>query len=258
MATTFKDYFSEDASKYGRYRPDYPAALYSHLATLSGQKQKAWDCATGNGQAALQLAEYFAEVIATDASEAQIRNAVAKDNICYRIASAENSGIASDSVNLITVAQAFHWFNIPAFAIEADRVLKKNGILAIWTYNLLSISKGIDEIVNHLYHSTLGEFWPFERRMVEKGYRDTQLPFKELDAPALHMSSTWRLPQLIGYLSTWSAVKKYRHTTGTHPIESLYGDIRDAWGEPDKPLPVHWPLSVRLWRKQEGHSQSCD
>ncbi len=257
MTVTFKDYFSEDSSQYGRYRPDYPAALYAHLAALSGQKLKAWDCATGNGQAALQLAEYFAEVIATDASDAQIRNAVVTDNICYRVASAENSGIASDSINLIAVAQAFHWFNIEAFSIEADRVLKEGGILAIWTYNLLSISTGIDEIVNHLYHSTLGDFWPFERRMVESGYRDIQLPFQELDAPALHMSSEWCLPQLIGYLGTWSAVKKYRHKTGKHPIEPLYDDIRDAWGEPDKLLPVHWPLSVRIWRKQEGRRQ-CD
>lgn len=255
MTAMFKDYFSEDSSKYGRYRPDYPAALYSHLATLSSQQLKAWDCATGNGQAALQLSECFAEVIATDASDAQIRNAVAKDNICYRIASAENSGIASDSINLITVAQAFHWFNIEAFSIEADRVLREGGILAIWTYNLLSISKGIDEIVNHLYRSTLGDFWPFERRMVENGYRDIRLPFKELDAPAFHMSSEWGLPQLIGYLGTWSAMKKYQHKTGNNPIEPLYNDIRDAWGEPDKLLPVHWPLSIRIWQKQGGRHQ---
>ena len=157
--TLFKDYFSGHADDYSKYRPKYPAALFSYLASLTQTQQRAWDCATGNGQSAVALAEYFQEVIATDASEKQIENAVSKNGITYRVATAEDSGIDSSSVDLITVAQAFHWFNRQDFATEVDRVLKNDGILAIWTYNLLSINPSIDKILYHLYDGILGNYW---------------------------------------------------------------------------------------------------
>jgi len=249
MTAKFKDYFSDSSKEYSRYRPNYPVELFSYLAAISVHHQKAWDCATGSGQAALQLAEHFAEVIATDASESQIRNAAEKENIHYQVATAENSNITSNSIDLIAVAQAFHWFDIEAFSVEANRVLKEDGILAIWTYNLLSISDDIDEIVGHLYGSILEKYWAFERRMVENGYSSVQLPFKELDAPAFYMHSKWSLPKLLGYLSTWSAVKKYQQETGNDPVEELYEDILAAWGQPDQLLPVSWPLGIRVWKK---------
>lgn len=250
MNTAFKDYFSGNSEAYSQFRPKYPAELFSYLASISNHQQKAWDCATGNGQSAVALSDYFSEVIATDASKTQIENAVHKNGIRYRVATAENSHIESNSIDLIAVAQAFHWFDTNAFSKEAERVLKQGGIIAIWTYNLLSIQSNIDEIIYHFYQSTLGEFWAFERKMVEDGYRDVQLPFIEIDAPQFHMSAQWNLSQLIGYLCTWSAVKKFQQELGINPVEQIHSELHKAWGQPDQLLTIKWPLGIRVWQKK--------
>ncbi len=245
----FKDYFSNDSEGYLQFRPEYPPELFSFLAAISNHHEKAWDCATGTGQSAVGLADYFSEIIATDASQTQIKHARKKMGVTYQVASAENSGIESNSIDLITVAQAFHWFNIDAFSKEANRVLKADGIMAIWTYNLLSVQKEIDEIINDLYYSILGEFWPAERKMVENNYRNIRLPFAEIDAPEFSLTAEWNLAQLLGYLHTWSAVKSYQKEFGTNPVKNIQGEISGNWGQADKTYSVTWPLSIRLWHK---------
>lgn len=251
MNADFKDYFSENSADYGRFRPNYPSALFSYLASISNAHQKAWDCATGTGQAAVSLVEYFSAVIASDASSDQIENTAGRQGISYRIATAENSGIEAKSVDLITVAQAFHWFDIDGFSKEAGRVLKDKGILSIWTYNLLTVQPEIDEIINHLYFTILGKYWPEERRLVEEGYKNVELPFDEINAPAFTMTTEWTLPQLMGYLYTWSATKQYQEKTGIDPIETVQDEIASIWGEPGRVLAVSWPLSLRVWRKNK-------
>lgn len=258
METSFKDHFSENSQEYKQFRPKYPAELFSYLASISSSsnsslEKKAWDCATGTGQAACGLADYFSEVIATDASKDQIENAVKKKGVSYQVASAENNGIESNSIDLITVAQAFHWFDIDAFILEVNRVLKGRGILAVWTYNLLSVQgtkgKTIDDVINHFYGSVLEDFWPDERALVESGYKDIHLPFKELKTPVFHMSTEWSLPQITGYLNTWSAVKKFQNKMRVNPVERLYDEISGMWGEPEKTRLITWPLNIRVWQK---------
>lgn len=249
MNIQFKDHFSEDSAGYSRFRPTYPEKLFTYLASVSNKHQKAWDCATGTGQSAIALAEYFSTVIATDASKTQIEKAEKKRGVIYRVATAENSHIADYSVDLITVAQALHWFDIEAFAKETTRVLRNKGIISVWTYDLLSLQEDMDEEIFRLYHSILGEYWPKERKMVEDGYKNIQLPFRELEAPEFNMSANWNLSQLTGYLSTWSAAKKYYKKTGVNPVEKVYGRISHMWGKPDRVIPVRWPLSVRVWQK---------
>lgn len=249
MKIKFKDHFSENTKEYNRFRPKYPAELFSYLASVSKQHQKAWDCATGTGQSAIPLSEYFSTVIATDASETQIENAEKKQGVVYYVATAENSNIEDSSIDLITVAQAFHWFNIEEFSKEVNRVLKDKGILSVWTYNLLSVQEDIDKEISYLYDIILGEYWPEERKMVEGGYKDFQLPFKEIRNPAFNLSANWNLSQLIGYLCTWSATKKYQKEIGINPVENVYDKIADVWGEPEKILSVKWPLSIRSWKK---------
>ncbi len=249
MTVKFKDYFSEDSTEYSKFRPNYPPELFSYLASVSNQHQTAWDCATGTGQSAVALAEYFSNVIATDASKTQITNAERKRGITYYVATAGDSNIETNSIDLIAVAQAFHWFNSEEFSKEANRVLKDKGIISIWTYNLLSVQEDVDEVINYLYSTVLDEYWPKERKIVEDGYKRVQLPFKEMEAPAFTMTTEWNLFQLIGYLCTWSAVKKYQKVVGVNPVEELHNKIADIWGEPEKVLSVKWPLSVRLWIK---------
>ncbi len=154
---------------------------------------------------------------------------------------------------MITVAQAFHWFNVDAFFLEADRVLRKDGLIAIWTYNLLSIHPAIDDIIKHLYSVTLDKFWFKERTMVEEGYKAVVHPllstYREIVVPEFQMSTKWNLSQLMGYLSTWSAVKKYQKQTGINPLEQVHNQLLDLWRQPEKLKTVNWPLGIRLWRK---------
>lgn len=229
------------------YRPRYPEELFSYLSSIVQYHDRAWDCATGNGQSALYLSEYFSEVIGTDASKNQIDSAIEKEGITYRVEQAEKTKFDSDSVDLITVAQALHWFNIDAFAKEAERVLKPNGVLAVWTYNLLKIKPGINEIINHLYGDVLGSYWSPERKIVEQGYKDIQLPFQKIVSPSFAMKAEWILSQLIGYLCTWSAVRKYEENNGMNPVESLFEQLSGLWGDPERKLSVEWPLTVKVW-----------
>jgi hypothetical protein len=251
---TFKDHFSAGSQQYSEYRPCYPARLFSLLATLCPAHELAWDCATGSGQAAIGLADYFSRVIATDASAEQIANATQTKGVSYSVALAEKSGLATESVDLLTVAQALHWFDIDAFALEAHRVMKKNAVLAVWTYGVLSVNERLDDLLQYFYGDIVGKYWPFERQMVEGGYADIVLPFSDIPVPPLEMNEQWRFADLIGYLNTWSAVRAYEREQGSNPLELVYEDLLRQWGDPDDVHAITWPLTVRAWRKM--HNQS--
>ena len=245
----FKDHFSGHSQEYSEFRPTYPAQLFSYLASLCVEQNLAWDCATGSGQAAVGLADYFNEVVATDASENQIANAARATGVTYSVAHAESSGLQSGTVDLIAVAQALHWFDTDAFAVESNRVLKAEGVLTAWTYGLLTFGKGIDELIEHFYSNIIGEFWPFERRVVESGYAEIDMPFDEIPANSMVMTSDWKFADLIGYLNTWSAVRAYEKEKGRNPLEVVHDDFLRAWGDPAAVRIATWPLTIRLWRK---------
>lgn len=209
----------------------------------------AWDCATGSGQSAVQLTKYFNRVVATDASESQISNALRQQGIKYSVSAAEDSTLATASVDLITVAQALHWFDLPGFTVEVDRTLKKEGILSVWSYNLLTIRPDIDEQINHLYGTVLYDYWPAERALVEGEYKHIDFPFTELKVPIFQMTLDWTLVQLVAYLSTWSAVNAYILEKESDPVEIIYTELLKLWGSPETRRHIQWPLSVRAWKK---------
>ena len=244
----FKDYFSKQASAYTRYRPHYPAQLFEYLAELAIDNQLAWDCATGSGQAALGLAQYFEKVVATDASDEQIANAFAHERITYIVAPAERTEINSGSVDLIVVAQALHWFDFDKFYAEVRRVLKKGGVLAAWSYSLLRISPAIDRVLGQFYSNVVGPFWPPERKLVDDEYQSIPFPFEELVAPLFKMEVQWDLDRLLGYLGTWSSVQKFKDKHDTDPIEVVLSDLRRAWGRPENEKEIHWPIHMRVGR----------
>jgi SAM-dependent methyltransferase len=243
----FKDHFSGHASAYARFRPRYPEALFEYLASIAPARERAWDCATGNGQAAVALAQHFDEVTATDASAQQIEAAQSHPRVVYRSARAEQSGLDGNSIDLITVAQALHWFDLPAFFAEATRVLKRDGIIAVWSYNLLSVSPEVDALMNEYYHR-LDSFWPPERSLVEAGYGAIEFPFDEIEVPSFAMEAQWTLEQLVGYLRTWSATQKFISARGFDPAVLLADNLRAVWSDA-APRRVQWPLSVRIGRR---------
>jgi len=246
MTSHFKDHFSGASSDYQRNRPSYPDALFKFLATQAPGRSCAWDCATGTGQAAQGLAHYFDRVIATDGSATQIASALRDPRIDYRVATAEASGLEGASVDLVTVAQALHWFDIPVFFREARRVLKPGGIIAIWSYNLLSIEPAIDAVINHLYGPVLDTYWPPERRLVESDYRDIEFPFRQIATPAFSMESRWTLDQLLGYLRTWSAARRYQSERGIDPVVATAESLLPLWGERHIIKTIHWPMPLRV------------
>jgi ubiquinone/menaquinone biosynthesis C-methylase UbiE len=245
---TFKDHFSKQAAGYAKFRPRYPQKLFEYLGSIAPSRQIAWDCGTGNGQAAVGLASDFDRVIATDASEKQIANAQSHERVIYRVAPAENSGIGSATIDLIIVAQALHWFDLDQFYGEARRVLKPDGILAASAYNLLHIEKAIDEVVNRYYHEVVGHFWPTERKLVEQ-FGDLPFPFPEISAPKFEMTAHWNLEHLLGYLGTWSSTQRFIAARGIDPLEQITDDLCSLWGKPGQKRSITWPLIIRIGRK---------
>jgi ubiquinone/menaquinone biosynthesis C-methylase UbiE len=245
---SFKDHFSKNSNDYGQFRPAYPPQLFVYLAGLCNERKAAWDCATGSGQAATELSKNFSTVYATDASAKQIENAEELENVEYKVAAAESSGLPADSVSLTTVAQALHWFDLDAFAQEAQRVTKPNGVLSAWTYNLLRVNSDIDKIIDYLYSDILGNYWPLERRAVENGYADMHMPFSEINSPEFEMTAQWMLADLTGYLKTWSAVHLYTEEHKQNPVDNLYEELLAAWGSANATLNTAWPLSIKVWR----------
>ncbi len=217
----FKDHFSKKSSLYKEARPTYPKALFEYLALLTKAHDLAWDCATGNGQAAVMLANYYKKVVATDASEEQIKQAVSKCNIDYRVSLAENSGLLDKTADLITVAQAFHWFCFEDFFKETKRVLKQNGFLAIWCYELLTTaSPNLNQLIGTFYQDIVGPYWPKERRHIENRYQDIQFPFEKLETPEFFIEPNWTLQELLNYFSSWSSTQYYQKDLNKDPIES--------------------------------------
>ena len=250
MPTEFADHFSSLAAEYARYRPHYPQELFTYLADLAPGKMLAWDCATGSGQAAVALAEHFECVIATDASAAQIDAATLHAGVVYRVSIAEDSGLPDQSVDLITVAQALHWLDLPRFYAEAQRVLTPGGILAAWSYGFQTVEgDAVEELLRHFYRDVVGPYWPAERALVDAGYRTLPFPFQEIDPPPFAMQADWPLAQLLGYLRSWSASARYITARGNDPVEDLARDIAPIWGDPERPRTVRWPLALRVGRR---------
>ena len=247
---SFKDHFSRLAAQYSAFRPTYPPVLFDYLAQLCPKRREAWDCACGNGQATVTLAKHFDAVIATDASQQQLSAAPPLANVTYRVAQAEASGIDSNSVDLVTVAQALHWFDLDSFYGEAQRVLVPSGVLAAWTYGVLHVEgDAVDALVQEFYHDIVGPYWPSERRLVEDGYRGLAFPFAEVSPPPFNMEERWERAHLLGYLRSWSATGRYVEDKGTDPVEGLERRLESLWADPQV-RKVTWPVALRVGRKR--------
>ncbi|MEW6427132.1 MAG: class I SAM-dependent methyltransferase [Thermodesulfobacteriota bacterium] len=241
----FKDHFSTDSPAYHRFRPSYPERLFAWLAEMAPGRALAWDCATGTGQAARGLAGYFSRVVATDASLPQLLAAPADARVSLVTARAEAPPFPAACLDLITVAQALHWFDTDRFFAQALRVLRPRGVIAVWSYGLLTVTEEIDRIILRLYGEVLDNWWPPERRLLENGYRDIPFPFPPLAAPRFSMTADWPLAGLLGYLATWSAVQRFRAATGADPLAGITAELRTAWGDPGQPRRITWPLGLQ-------------
>lgn len=245
----FPDHFSPLAERYAAARPTYPPELFAWLAPLPAERERAWDVGTGSGQAAVALADHFAEVVATDAAEAQLSRAAPHPRVHYRRAAAEASGLEDGSVDLVTVAQAVHWFDLDRFWAEVRRVAAPGGVVAVWTYHGVGLTPAVDRVVARYYTEIVGRYWPPERAAVEDAYRSLPFPFAEVPAPAFHIRQRWDLARFAGYLGTWSASRHWSDAHGgADPLAEIAADLAAAWGDPGEEREVVWPLGLRVGR----------
>lgn len=245
---TFQDHFSEQAKQYAIHRPRYPKDIYNYLASLVSSKQIAWDAGTGSGQVAVALTDYFQHVIATDASSDQIENAFQHEQIDYRIEPAEQTSITSNSVDLVTVGTAVHWFELDAFYQEVNRVCKRNAVVAVWVYNLPTIESNVDKILDRFTNKILKPYWPERLHYLFEQYRTLPFPFEEILPPKFTMETEWNLDDLVGFLSSWSAIPIYLKAEGIHPLNKIMEDLQRSWVDSSQKKWVKWPLFFRIGR----------
>lgn len=240
-----KDNFSKQAKHYAQFRPDYPIALYDFLLPLVQEKGCAWDAGTGNGQVAAVLANYFDKVIATDISEKQLTYAIQKPNIVYKVENAASADFAAQSLDLITVAQAIHWFDFEAFYQVVKKALKPTGILAVMGYALIEVeNQAIHSIIKRFYTEILGGYWDAERHYIDMHYETIPFPFIQLETPHFYSQYKWSFEQMIGFLSTWSAVQHYIQKNKENPIDIIFGALKAAWK--DELESVRFPILCRV------------
>ena len=244
---SFKDHFSAKASDYAKARPTYPPALFAALADLAPGRALAWDVGTGNGQAAVKLAEYFERVVATEPSAEQLAQATAHPKVTYHQAAELARMVADASVDLVTVAQAVHWFDRPKFYTEVQRVLRPGGVVALWAYEFAQVSPEVDAVILRFYQGEIGPYWPPERAHVETGYRGLEFPFAEFAFPRFAMTHHWRLAELMAYIRTWSAVQRFTKDKGHDPVLGLERELAPLWGCGARA--ISWPLAGRIGRR---------
>lgn len=242
-----QDHFSSIAPQYAQGRLGYPETLFRFLGAQCERHDLAWDCATGSGQAAVDLARMFSQVIATDISEALLALAPQHPRISYRAASAEESGIESDSVDLMTVAQALHWFDLTPFWAEVTRVLKKGGVMAFWGYNWPSVDPGVDRVLED-FKAAISSSWPERINILQGGYRSIHVPLHEISSPSFEMSAQWELDDYLAHLRSWSATRYYRERTGVDITAQFQPAFGRVWR--DGRVSVKWPLILRTFRKE--------
>ena len=242
------DIFGRHAREYARYRPLYPVELFAHLASLSPARRLAWDCGTGNGQAARALAEHFDRVVATDASLDQLARASRHERIDYRAELAEEPRLDDRSVDLVTVATAVHWFDLEKFYGAVRRVAAPGGVLAVWTYHMAESDPAIDQVVSRYYWDVLAGYWPSGFRHVEARYATLPFPFEAIPSPDFDMRLEWDLEQFLGFLSSWSATQAYLRDHGADPLDAVRDDLTRAWGDAGRSRVIRWPIHMKVGR----------
>lgn len=239
-----KDNFSKQSLAYAQFRPHYPDAMIDYVVSFAKSRESALDAATGNGQVAQKLAAHFQTVYATDISARQLENATTASNIIYKVEPAEHTGFADSQFDLITVAQAVHWFRFDDFYKEIYRILKPNGIFAVMGYGLFSTNPGSDKILMDYYHNIVGPYWDAERKYIDENYQTIPFPFEEIPTQQFHNQLSWSFEQLTGYLETWSATQHYKNANGSDPVDLIREALKKSWEAGDKQ--VFFPLLLRI------------
>lgn len=243
-----RNWFHQGGSAYARFRPEYPPALVQFLASKSPGRAFAADIGCGSGQLTVQLAEHFGQVAGIDSSIMQITHANTHPRVKYACAPAEQLPLASHSTQLVTAAQAVHWFDLPRFYEEVRRIAAPQALLALISYGVLQLNDELNPLFTNFYQHKIGPYWPAERRQVDSGYTGLFFPFSEEQPAEFSIHKKWNLHELLGYISTWSAVR-HASMAGQHDIlQNFASKLAKLWGDPTSSHDMRWPVRIRLGR----------
>ncbi|WP_128544778.1 class I SAM-dependent methyltransferase [Larkinella soli] len=238
------DLFSGHADLYAQFRIDYPPELYDFIYSFVKEYHRAWDCATGNGQVAGVLAERFETVDGTDISAQQLEKAVRKPNIIYLPCPAEQTPFPDRQFDLITVAQALHWFDVDAFHQEVRRVARPGAVIAEWGYGHNRVSETVDPVVMDFYLNTIGPYWDGQRTHVEDHYARLPFPFADAQRAEFSVRRSWTADRFLNYLRTWSSVQKYIRQHQSDPVLLIADRLTALWGPEERD--VSFPVFLRI------------
>jgi len=241
-----RNWFETGGSEYSKYRPKYPSSLVSYLTKLAPETELAVDVGCGTGQLTKLLANTFNTVMGFDPSNDQLANADPDPHITYQCAPAEELPIENSCASLVTAAQAAHWFNLHEFYQEVRRITLPGGILALISYGVLSLEPHLDNMFQEFYWNDLSPYWPPERTLVDTGYASIEFPFEELHPPSFEIRVQWDLPELFGYLLTWSAIRKAREAGKQNFLQKFTEDLSKAWGDDNVQRTIVWPINMRV------------
>lgn len=243
-----KDLFSDQSQVYAKYRPTYPVELFEYIISFVEKRECAWDCATGNGQAASELSNYFTRVDASDISESQLSQAIQKPNIHYHLCAAEETSYANDSFDLITIATAYHWLNPGRFKTEATRVARQNAVIAAWGYSFIQSDEiALNELVHHFYYDIVYSYWDRGRRHMENSYKTVEFEYEPLPEKEFRIDVHWTKEQFTGFFQSWSAVQTFTKENNASPLPLIKDDLEQAWGK-EESRHFHFPIFLRLGR----------
>ena len=243
-----KNWFDQGGQAYARFRPEYPPELAAFLASIAPTIQLAVDVGCGNGQLTHQLAEHFSCVIGMDPSADQLAHAAARGNLSYLCTPAESLPLPDRCASLITAAQAAHWFDLPAFYAEVRRVATPGAAVALVSYGVLRLDGDLGARFETFYWQEIGPYWPAERKLVDSGYATLDFPFEPIELPTLQIRLEWNLEQFLGYLSTWSAVRRAREAGKEDVLQRFASDLAQLWGNAGREREICWPINGRIGR----------
>ncbi|WP_234703308.1 class I SAM-dependent methyltransferase [Pseudomonas flexibilis] len=243
-----RNWFIQGGQAYARFRPEYPPELAAFLASISPNTHLAIDVGCGNGQLTHQLAEHFTSVTGIDPSAEQIAHALPRENLTYRCAPAEAMPLSDRCASLVTAAQAAHWFDLPAFYAEVRRIAVPEAVVALISYGVLHLEGELGARFDRFYAQEIGPYWPEERKLVDSGYATLDFPFAPVELPALQIRLDWNLEQFLGYLSTWSAVRRAREAGKEDVLQRFASDIAQLWGAAEAKWEICWPINGRVGR----------
>lgn len=250
---TLANTFAHGSDAYAAARPFYPQALFDWIAATCRHHEAAWDCATGNGQAAVSLAHIFRHVEATDVSEAQVAEAFAAPTIRYSAQPAERTAFPDDSFDLIAVAQALHWFDFDRFWPEVLRVARPGALFCAWGYAWFRGAPPVEEALFGPIARLVEAHWAPQNRILWDGYADTDIrcPFEQLPVPELRIELDWPVDRIIAYVRTWSAFKRAAADGREAELETILAEAGRRLG-PEARFPLWVPLAIRAGFVEEA------